>query len=73
LAGHVEHYHAALTSHGVEFDAAELRQGVEAAYRINAVLQLLVLTVFEGQGDNTGIEMADRWLPRVAAGLTHDW
>ena len=73
LAGHVEHYHAALTSHGVEFDAAELRQGVEAAYRINAVFQLLVLTVFEGQGDNTGIEMADRWLPRVAAGLTHDW
>ena len=55
--------------HGVEFDAAELRQGVEAAYRINAVFQLLVLTVFEGQGDNTGIEMAIAG-SRAAAGLT---
>ena len=51
----------------------ELRRGVESAYRINAVLQLLTLTVFEGQGEATGAEMADLWLPRVAAGLTHDW
>jgi hypothetical protein len=73
LAGHVEHYHDKLASHGVDFDAAELRKGVDAAYRINAVFQLLTLTVFEGQGDNTGMDMADQWLPRVAAGLTHDW
>lgn len=69
----VEHYHQALTGHGVEFDPAELRRGVDAAYDINAVYQLLTLTVFEGQGDNTGVDMADMWLPRVAAGLTHDW
>ena len=69
----VEHYHGTLTGLGVDFDPAELRRGVDAAYEINAVLQLLTLTVFEGQGDNTGSEMADLWLPRVAAGLTHTW
>ncbi|MEM9463789.1 MAG: phosphotransferase [Actinomycetota bacterium] len=73
LPEHVAHYHAALSSYGVAFDPAELRRGVDAAYRINAVFQLLTLTVFEGQGDNTGMDMADLWLPRVAAGLTHDW
>ncbi|MEO0494873.1 MAG: phosphotransferase [Actinomycetota bacterium] len=73
LGPHVEHYRQALAAHGVDFDPAELRRGVEAAYDINAVYQLLTLTVFEGQGDNTGMEMADLWLPRVAAGLTHDW
>ena len=73
LAGHVAHYHDALAAHGVEFEASELRQGVDAAYRINAVFQLLTLTVFEGQGEATGSDMADLWLPRVAAGLTHDW
>ena len=69
----VEHYHGTLSGLGVDFDPAELRRGVDAAYEINAVLQLLTLTVFEGQGDNTGSEMADLWLPRVAAGLTHTW
>ena len=54
----VEHYHGTLTGLGVDFDPAELRRGVGAAYEINAVLQLLTLTVFEGQGDNTGSEMA---------------
>lgn len=73
LAGHVAHYRSALAAHGVDFGADELRRGVDAAYRINAVFQLLTLTVFEGQGDNTGMDMADQWLPRVAAGLTHDW
>ena len=73
LGPHVEHYHRALAERGVDFDRAELRRGVTAAYDINAVYQLLTLTVFEGQGDNTGMEMADLWLPRVAAGLTHDW
>ena len=32
-----------------------------------------VVRKVEGQGDNTGSEMADLWLPRVAAGLTHTW
>jgi len=73
LGSLVERYHGTLAGLGVDFDPAELRRGVDAAYEINAVLQLLTLTVFEGQGDNTGSEMADLWLPRVAAGLTHTW
>ncbi|MEM9202742.1 MAG: phosphotransferase [Actinomycetota bacterium] len=67
------HYHERLTSHGVEFDIAELRRGAKAAYQINTVYQLLALTIFEGQGDHTGAEMADLWIPRVVAGLMHDW
>ena len=66
-------YRAALASHGVTLDEVELQDAIHAAYRVVAVQQLLALSVLEGTDDMTGAEMADLWLPRLAAGLTHRW
>ena len=66
-------YEAALASHGVVIDGAELREAVDATYRIVAVQQLLALSVLVGTDDMSGAEMADLWLPRLTAGLSHRW
>lgn len=66
-------YRAALVSHGVTLDEVELQDAIDAAYRVVAVQQLLALSVLEGTDNMTGAEMADLWLPRLAAGLTHRW
>jgi hypothetical protein len=66
-------YEDALASHGVAVDGAGLREAIDAAYRVVAVQQLLALSILEGTDDMTGAEMADLWLPRLAAGLTHRW
>lgn len=69
----VRGYEAALASHGAEIDGDDLRRGIDATYRIVAVQQLLALSVLEGTDELTGAEMADLWLPRLAAGLAHRW
>jgi len=66
-------YEEALRAHGVSVDGADLRAGIEAAYRTVAVQQLLALAVLDGTDDMTGADMADLWLPRIVAGLGHDW
>ena len=66
-------YEDALRSHGVVVDGSDLRAGIVAAYRVVAVQQLLALAVLDGTEDMTGAEMADLWLPRIVAGLGHDW
>lgn len=73
LAPLVAGYEAALASHGVDVDGDDLRAGVDAAYRANAVQQLLALAVLDGTDELTGAEMADLWLPRILAGLGHEW
>jgi len=73
LTSLVAGYEAALASHGVAVDGDDLRAGIDAAYRANAVQQLLVLAVLDGTDELTGAEMADIWLPRVVAGLGHRW
>ena len=69
----VARYEAALVSHGVAVDGADLRAAIDAAYRIVAVQQLLAFSVLEGTDDMSGAEMADLWLPRLVAGLGHRW
>jgi len=67
-------YEASMASRGVEVGGASLREGVAAAFRAVAVQQLLSLAVFDGRlEDADDAELADFWLPRLVAGLGHDW
>ncbi len=67
----VERYEATLRSRGVEFSGSELREGIDAAYRANAVQQLMSVPVLHGTyGDQL---LPDLWMPRILAGLGHGW
>lgn len=70
--GLLEGYERAMAARGVEVDGAVLRAGIAATYRAQAVQQLMSIPVLEGDdyGDDS---MADLWMPRVLAGMAHDW
>ena len=75
----VSRYEAALESASVEagvggrasVDADELRAVIGATYRTLAVQQLMSIPVLHGSyGDQS---IADLWMPRILAGLAHEW
>lgn len=68
----VERYRQALGAHGADLDAVELTAAVRAAYRAVAVQQLMSVAVLEGD-DYDGDQIFDLWMPRLLAGLAHDW
>lgn len=65
-------YETALADRGVVMDPVALRAGIAATYRGLAVQQLMSIPVLRGDsyGDDT---MYDLWMPRILAGIAHDW
>ncbi len=68
----IEGYAAVLRENGAEMDLRELKAAVSAAYRANAVTQLLASALFDGTLDDGETELSDMWLPRIVAGLLAD-
>jgi hypothetical protein len=68
----VEGYEAALAAHGVEFDGAELRDGIDSTYRALAVQQLMSIPVLNNESYGPDA-MYDLWFPRILAGLDAGW
>lgn len=70
--GLVAGYVAALAAREVEIDPAALRRDIAAGYRGVAVQQLMSIPVLRGDtyGDDA---MVDIWMPRLLAGIAHDW
>jgi hypothetical protein len=70
--GLVEGYEAALAGHGIEFDGAELRAGIDSTYRALAVQQLMSIPVLNNETYGPDA-MYDLWFPRILAGLDAGW
>lgn len=68
----VDRYLSALSERGVALDRTELRQRIASTYRGLAVQQLMSIPVLNGDSYD-GDEIFDIWMPRIVAGLEHDW
>lgn len=68
----VDGYIDALAERGVTADRARLRADIGATYRGLAVQQLMSIPVLRGEsyGDDT---IFDIWMPRILAGMAHEW
>jgi phosphotransferase family enzyme len=65
-------YEAALLAKGIDIDGSALRAAVAATYRSLAMQQLMSIAVLHGDGYN-GDAIFDIWMPRILAGLAHEW
>ena len=72
IDGLVSRYEAALVANGVDIAGLGLRSVVAASYRSLAVQQLMSIAVLHGDGYD-GDAIFDLWVPRILAGLAHDW
>ncbi|MDW3219539.1 MAG: phosphotransferase [Acidimicrobiales bacterium] len=65
-------YERALVERGVDVDRADLRAAIAATYRGQAVQILMSIAVLQSDSYD-GDSMDDLWMPRIVAGLAHDW